>query len=342
MQHPLHLQRSTPTTTPVEALISTTAELVLALDEVQHSSDAGRPEDPEDGPRIQAIFGRWKGHLQRVLGEDSGLAERLRPLLARWLRDQLHPAMLRSGIGYRAIRKPAGYAGDYATILQAYERRPRGTDRVGRLMDAAILELDVAWAVFHRRRLFADEIRRTHAAAGGRPARITSLACGPAEELVEASRLLDAARPLEATLLDIDRDALAHAAFTLMGPGGHLKVQTIRCNLIKVARGQTPLALPPQDLIYSAGLIDYLEDDVVVSLMDVAHGWLAPGGKVILGNVHPCNPERALMDHIFQWPLIHRTEADMDRLFRRSRFGKSCDRISFEPQGLNLFAECVR
>ena len=69
---------------------------------------------------------------------------------------------------------------------------------------------------------------------------------------------------------------------------------------------------------------------------------LAPGGRVILGNFHPRNPAKEFMDYVLEWNLIHRTEEDMNRLFRSSLFGKPCTRIQFESLGINLFAECRR
>ena len=94
--------------------------------------------------------------------------------------------------------------------------------------------------------------------------------------------------------------------------------------------------------MYSIGLIDYFRDDFVVKLLDWIYDRLAPGGRVILGNFHPRNPIRALMDHVLEWSLIHRTEEDMNRLFERSKFGRPCSRILYEPERINLFAEGIR
>ena len=69
---------------------------------------------------------------------------------------------------------------------------------------------------------------------------------------------------------------------------------------------------------------------------------LKPGGRVILGNFHTNNVNRAFMDHILEWSLIHRTEEDMNRLFRASEFGRDCSNFRFEDTGINLFAECVK
>ena len=70
------------------------------------------------------------------------------------------------------------------------------------------------------------------------------------------------------------------------------------------------------------------------------YGLLRPNGRVILGNFHTDNPCKALMDHVLDWKLIHRSEDDMDRLFRASAFGRGATRIFFEDQRINLFAEC--
>ena len=55
-------------------------------------------------------------------------------------------------------------------------------------------------------------------------------------------------------------------------------------------------------------------------------------GRVILGNFHPNNYCKELMDYVLEWRLIHRSEEDMHRLFTYSAFGRSCTRIQFEAR----------
>jgi hypothetical protein len=107
---------------------------------------------------------------------------------------------------------------------------------------------------------------------------------------------------------------------------------------VYLATGRHKLDLPPQDLAYTIGLIDYFNDAFVVKLLNFVHEKLRPGGRVILGNFHPRNPTKAMMDHVLDWKLIHRDENDMNRLFEASRFGRACDEIRFEPRQVNLFA----
>ena len=76
--------------------------------------------------------------------------------------------------------------------------------------------------------------------------------------------------------------------------------------------------------MYSIGLIDYFDDKMVTRFLSYAHSRLRAGGELIVGNFHPRNPDKALMDHVLDWRLIHRTEEDMDRL---SRHRRSRDRL---------------
>src|SRR5207248_2542399 len=100
------------------------------------------------------------------------------------------------------------------------------------------------------------------------------------------------------------------------------------------------LDLPPQDLIYSAGFFDGLSDEAAITLLNWIHGKLRPGGRVIVGNFHPRNPSKGLMDHVLDWRLTHRDEAQINQLFQGSKFAQPCARVLFEPQAVDLFAEC--
>jgi SAM-dependent methyltransferase len=113
-------------------------------------------------------------------------------------------------------------------------------------------------------------------------------------------------------------------------------------NLIYLVTGRQELHLAPQDLIYAANLIDYFSDELATALIDWIYDRLRPGGRVILGNFHPRNPSRGLMDHVLDWHLTHRDEADMSRLFLNSKFGRPSSRVVFEDEGIDLFAECRR
>ena len=144
------------------------------------------------------------------------------------------------------------------------------------------------------------------------------------------------------TLIDFDEEALAHVNGQLESRRTAHNFTCLKENLVHLALGRKALKIPPQDVVYRIGLIDYFNDRLVTKLIDFAWSTLKPGGKLILGNFHPSNWCKAFMDHILGWRLIHRTEEEMHRLFERSAFGKGCTRIFFEPENVNMFAECVK
>lgn len=253
---------------------------------------------------------------------------------------ELLPYLLLTELGERMYAKPRGYAGDYLTIANMYADKPAGTGRLGPLLDRCLRDQAAGQAVRNRRALLVEEIRSVLDATEGR-ARVTSLASGPAAELFDVYEGLEDASRLSATCIDIDLQALAHIA-DRVGPRLRSAIRLENANLVYLALGRTKLELPPQDLVYSIGLIDYFNDKFVVNLLDFIHDRLAPGGRCILGNFHPDNPTRALMDHVLDWPLIHRSEDDMNRLFSASKFGGPCERIRYEASGVNLFAVGVR
>ncbi len=202
--------------------------------------------------------------------------------------------------------------------------------------------MPAAIAVKNRRHVLTTEIKALVEATPDRPARITSMACGPAREVFDSFAAIDAPKRLEVTLIDMDIKALSFVEDQI--PGRHVRRQLKfePENLIYLALGRRQLDLTDQDLVYSIGLIDYFSDQLVIKLLDYVYRTLRPGGRVILGNFHPDNTTRAVMDHVLEWRLIHRSEADMDRLFEASAFGRPSTRVLWEPQRINLFAECVR
>lgn len=258
------------------------------------------------------------------------------------IQSDLLPYLLLTNTAERWYSKPRGYAGDFLTIHQMYQNVPAGRGRIGSVLDRCFLNLPAVNAVRNRRPLLANEINAVVASKQDGHARVTSLACGPAAELFDVYDKLEDPRKLVSTLVDIDLQALAFVGERRDEARLQKQMRLVNANLLYVVTEREAIDLREQDLIYSIGLIDYFSDKFVIKLLNYIHKALLPGGKVILGNFHPRNPDKPLMDHVFDWRLIHRTEDDMNRLFRASAFGSGCSNVRFEEQGINLFAECVK
>jgi extracellular factor (EF) 3-hydroxypalmitic acid methyl ester biosynthesis protein len=242
----------------------------------------------------------------------------------------------------RCYTKPRGYAGDFYTIEMMYNDEAAGDGRLGRFIDRWGLQLDACRAVKNRRSLLSKTIRDVCRANTSGPTHVTSLASGPARELLDLFAPDGEQLDFKATCIDIDNQALAYAAGVADKLGVMDRFSFAQDNVVRLAHGRGTTVLRPQHMIYSIGLIDYLQDDLVVSLLNCIHDKLLPGGTVVIGNFESSNPTKAFMDHVLEWELIHRSSDELKTLFGRSRFQNTPVRIVIEDAGVNLFAFCVK
>jgi cyclopropane fatty-acyl-phospholipid synthase-like methyltransferase len=65
------------------------------------------------------------------------------------------------------------------------------------------------------------------------------------------------------------------------------------------------------DLIYSAGLFDYLDNLTSAALIRKFFNMLNPEGYIIIGNFTKDNMTKAYLHLLANWSLIHKTEEEM-------------------------------
>lgn len=274
-------------------------------------------------------------YVNTLLCPDSTLDSFTIDEVGQAIQHRVLPLILLAESADRFYSKPRGYAGDYMSILKLYENQPKGFGRMGALIDECWLAEPAAQAVRNRRPLMKNLIEQVLSSTPISPTQVTSMACGPAAEVFDVYDCLEDKTTFHCHLIDIDYQALAYVADQRDARKLGKQIHLHNSNLIYLATGRQKLDIPPQDLVYSIGLIDYFNDKFVIALINFAFDRLSPGGSVVLGNFHPRNPTRAMMDHVLEWHLIHRTEEDMHRLFLSSKFGKAANMIYFEPLNIN-------
>lgn len=276
-----------------------------------------------------------------VLSREIGFAAPARWRTAsRYFHDRFGALIDLSPVAARFFHKPLGYAGDFEMMNMIYRNESLGDTLFGRSLSHIMLDNDAAHAVRYRARYLAGKITAAAEHGGpGRPARILSVAAGPAMELQQILRthpeLVSAGRA-EITLLDQDASALRHAREQIGARARQAGVEVaLRClqTSIKtvIAEGLTG----SYDLIYSAGLFDYLTDRTARAAGARLVQALAPGGHAVIGNFGTTNRARPLMELMLDWPLHHRSASDLHRLFAGLGTGIT---IEQEPTGVNLFA----
>jgi CRP-like cAMP-binding protein len=190
-----------------------------------------------------------------VIGSESSLTTQVKAATGKEVQEQFLPYVSLTETADRFYSKPRGYAGDFLTIAKIYENKPAGAGRLGALMDASFLATSAAAAVRNRRPLVAKLIDEAVEQKAGTLTRVTSLACGPAQEIFDVYERRSDASLIRTSLIDIDLQALAfvHEKATLKGLNRFIEV--FNQNLLHLVIGRKSIQLPPQDLIYSIGLI---------------------------------------------------------------------------------------
>jgi len=227
------------------------------------------------------------------------------------------PQMRAGAIIDRSYAKPLGYPGDFEIMNQAYDWERKGANVYQMLMHR--LGLDVLECVRTRMEVVRSTIAEVVQEKGhARVARILSLGSGPAREVetfLSGASLKN--RRVEFTLIDQEQAALNYAVEKtyphVLNSGGQARVQCLNMSFTDILRGQGALSqLPPQDLIYSVGLLDYLTDKRASGLVRRLYETLAPGGLLIIGNMNE-TPVSCLWpgEFLLDWTLYYRSDAQM-------------------------------
>jgi SAM-dependent methyltransferase len=283
---------------------------------------AGGPV-PETYAAIADAFARLHAACYR---EVDGFSEMIRPIRALELFLQANAEVFRTTATMQgfAYAKPRGYAGDFEIIERIYDRIVSPDDRLA------------PWDTFFHTGAAPNAVRNR---AGyiqdiltSRPvSSMLSLGCGSARDLSKTNEgaLLD-----RITLVDADADAIAKARENLTNPA--IDYTFLHKNVFRLKPGE------PFDIVWSAGLFDYLNEKRAVHLLRRVRDMMAEGGEVVIGNFSKDNPSRPYMELVGEWMLIHRTEDEMAGLMTAAGFDAANVTVESDATGVNLFARAVR
>lgn len=292
-------------------------------------------------PYLNGLFDKFEQLFERV-------EEPARALHRDFVRRQLHPLVLCAPFAYRTFCKPLGYAGDYEMVNMIWRNSPEGGSLYAKVLNTWFLRQPPAVAHRNRLQYLIEKLieESTRARLEGRIARILSVGCGPG---IEVGRFLEQ-QPVsdhaQFALLDFNEETLQHASAVLeqtrLRNHRRTTLTFLKRSVYQLLKesGRAVERSPQHryDVVYCAGLFDYLVDSVCQRLMQIFHGWLAPGGLLILTNVDPSNPRRHTMETLLDWPLRYRRAGDLSRLLGRELPAQeSVTRADLS--GVNLFME---
>ena len=204
---------------------------------------------------------------------------------------------------FRATTKPRGYAGD-AVLLDMLYRSPNIAEQLTRSTPAgqAIYNYWVnspaAMAVRDRREYFLRQL--VEIGMRKLEPEVLILACGhfrEAESVMRCSTL----QGLKITCLDQDPESCALVQTLWDDAGLGHRITVINKSVREVAKIERKF-----DLIYAAGLYDYLPLQAAQRLNAKLLSLVQPGGRIIVPNFLLSAPNRASMELLQDWWLIFR------------------------------------
>jgi len=209
----------------------------------------------------------------------------------------------------RAFEKPRGYAGDAIMMDMAYRHRPYAVTltRLGAALHVWADQQSSIRSVVERRTILAREIDTV--AARREQARVLSIACGHLRE-AQLSEAVQARAISELVALDQDAESLD----VVEREQGAFNVRAKRASVGRFVRAGAELG--SFDLVYSAGLYDYLNEETATTVTDAMFRALRPGGRLLVANFAPELCDIGFMEAIMDWRLIYRDEAAVARLAR--------------------------
>lgn len=279
-----------------------------------------------------------KRDLARLVGEftDSEHMEH-----RAYCKLHLNPFLSQSPFLRRAHEKPLGYAGDYEMMNMLYRDPAEGDTLFGRMLNVCFTQEPAAQANKNRIAYIGAIIRQALADHPARRIRIASLGCGPAREIEALLHGSPELGPrLEVALIDQEDRAIAHCerALAPLAAATGARIQFIREGLRSLlTRESLTQKLGERELIYSAGLFDYLDTRMFSRISAVLFEALVPGGLLAIGNVAAHNPSRWVMEYFSEWFLIHRTPEQLLALVDGVSPRPRQTSVDAEPSGINLF-----
>ncbi|MEZ6096587.1 MAG: class I SAM-dependent methyltransferase [Pirellulaceae bacterium] len=272
--------------------------------------------DHSVGNKLVELFAQFEEESEKIEPDDVWLHK-------AFARRELHPLMLCSPFMHRSFTKPLGYAGDYMMVDMILRDPYEGNTSYAKVVNTITLRSNTAIA--HRNRiveltqLLERESRRMSALR--RPLRVLNIGCGPAIEIQRFLANSWLSDQTEFELVDFNKPTLEFAERRIREVaaqhGRKTEIEFVQRSvheLLKQAAKEKNQPTGKYDLVYCAGLFDYLNDKICGRLVRLFYHWLSPGGLVFVTNVHESQPIKGFMEYLQEWNLVLRNNEGMKNL----------------------------
>lgn len=280
-------------------------------------------------PSEYDAFGRW---LNKVADEhkEGKLSRQDIEVLRSAFDDALSSKTLQ-GFSYR---KPHGYTGDYEIIDRMYTKHVTSMEHLQN-WDVYFQAQSAPTAVRNRKAYFLKLASGLEAAFPSKDSLpILNIASGPARDVFEFFESNGHNGAVTFECVDNDEDAISYGR-DLCNP--YLdRAAFHQTNALRFSSKQK------YQLVWSAGLFDYLGDKVFKFLLEHLLEMLRDDGELVVGNFAPRNPSKNYMEIVGDWHLYYRDEDDLTRIAKSCGVAAEDIRIGREPESVNLFLHIKR
>ncbi len=230
-------------------------------------------------------------------------------------REITDPAFRQSWAFSWARSWPKGYPGDFKILESIYEGFPKGKG-LGGYLDIFGFNTKLARAVKHRMETMGRILSMETYKRNGN-LRVLNVASGPCREYFMFKDHLDFKRT-EFVCLDMDEEAFDYVKDRLEKENIRGKFEFVKGNAL---RFDFP-SLGKFDIIYSVGLMDYVEDSAVKKMLISWKGMLNPDGIIVVSFKDAERYDKTFYQWFANWYFLQRNYGDILNLLKESGFSE--------------------
>lgn len=294
-----------------------TGHISLLIDQLADLIDAGGP-NPEDYSSLDRCI--------RQVGDDIRTGAVTVELVQRLIAD-VTERHFQGTLQAAARKKARGYSGDFGIIDAIYTLKS-SQDPGLRLWDLFFHSQAATCAVRNRKLHLLQVLAGIPEKSDGSRLRVLNIGSGPARDLWEWFSS-GPPRGIFFDCVEMDAQAIQYASNLCRPFLQHIEFYHENALRYVPSRGY--------DLVWSAGLFDYVNDKVFVRLLKALVPVIKPGGQLIVGNFSEFNPSRDYMEIFGDWHLVHRSRDHLLSLAAQAGIKADQASVSWEPEGVNLF-----
>jgi len=299
-----------------------------------------KPLFVENMERLFDEFDEFEELVERVSSDDFNLEQH-----KDFLRDKLHPLLMTSSIVERIYNKPLGYPGDYEMINMMMSDTDLSVGVFSKLIDALHRESVSARAhknrlnmLTHRLVVEADRVDKKQ--------RLFSVLCigsGPAIEVQHFIINNKMSNRCLIHFIDFNEVALEQLECKLTELSEVNRRQPILeytytelTDLLNDGDATRSLGgIHSYDMVYCAGLFDYISDQICQKLIDFSALYLRGDGLLSFTNIHPNVPHQHYLEHALEWTFTYRNEEKMQNLSPPDTKWQ----VTTDATGMNVFLD---